>query len=107
MKQMRATRKRTAAIIQAMEDDDSTTMLQAAQKIGVPGDVAAEWYQNGRNYSSSEVCREFHWAVQKLLMNRERKEMERQVLQTAIAQAQAGDKQFQRILKRKGINYSQ
>lgn len=107
MKQMRATKKRTTAIVQAMEDNDSITMLQAAQRIGVPGDIAAEWYQNGVNYSPSEVCREFHWAVQKLLMDRERREMDRQVLQTAIAQAQAGNKQIQRILKRKGINYSQ
>lgn len=90
-----------------MEEDDSITMLQAAQKTGVPGDVAAEWYQNGGKYSVSEVCREFHWAVQKLLMIRERREMEKKVLQTAIAQAQAGDKQLQRILRRKGVNYSQ
>lgn len=107
MKQMRATSKRTMTIIQVMTDDDSLNMLQAAQKTGVPGDVAAEWYRNGGNYSSSEVCRQFHRAVQKLLMNRERREMESQVLETVICRAQAGDVQFQRILKRKCVNYSQ
>ena len=107
MKQIRPTRKRTTAIIQAMRDNDSITMIQAAQTNGVPGDVAAEWYQCGSEWASPPVKQEFYWTVRKQLMDRERREMDRQLIQSAIAHAQAGDKQLQRILKKQGIDFSQ
>lgn len=105
MKQIRATRKRTTAIIQAMEVDDSLNMLQASQKIGVPVDVVAEWYQHGGERCAPPVKREFYLAAKKLLVEREKKEMERELIITAMSQAQAGDKKFERLLKKKGIEF--
>jgi hypothetical protein len=104
---MRATRKRTSAIIKTMKDDDSLTMIQAAQINGVPASIAAEWYQHGSEWAAGRVKQEFYRAVHKLFMDRERREMDMRLIQTIITQAQAGDRHLLQILKKKGIDYSQ